>query len=230
MNIINIKNLKKSYRVGKKTVQALNGVSLEIKKGGFLVIMGRSGSGKSTLLNLIGCIDRPTSGSIFLKGVDVTKISNRDMPLIRRKEIGFIFQHFHLLHHLTALENVKLPLKYARIPRKKSTRQATELLEAVEMGHRINHRPKELSGGEQQRVAIARALVNHPAIVLADEPTGDLDTQTAGNILEIMKNLNASFGQTFLLATHDNLVAKHAQRIIHLLDGKIESDTKSIQP
>jgi putative ABC transport system ATP-binding protein len=226
MFLIETKNLTKIYRLGKKEVPALNGVSLHVKKGAFLIIKGRSGSGKSTLLNLIGCLDRPTDGKIFLGGREVSKLSERELPIIRRKNIGFVFQHFHLLPTLNALENVMLPLKYDRIPRSEARRRATQLLKDVDMGHRLQHHPNELSGGEQQRVAIARALVNYPSVVLADEPTGDLDLKTALSIFELIKNLNKTIGQTFLVVSHDNSIVSYAERIIQLQDGIIQSDTQ----
>jgi ABC-type lipoprotein export system ATPase subunit len=224
MFLIETKNLTKIYRLGKKEVPALNGVSLHVKKGAFLIIKGRSGSGKSTLLNLIGCLDRPTDGKIC--GREVSKLSERELPIIRRKNIGFVFQHFHLLPTLNALENVMLPLKYDRIPRSEARRRATKLLKDVDMGHRLQHHPNELSGGEQQRVAIARALVNYPSVVLADEPTGDLDLKTALSIFELIKNLNKTIGQTFLVVSHDNSIVSYAERIIQLQDGIIQSDTQ----
>lgn len=224
MPILETRDLIKHYRLGNREVPALNGVTLQVEHGTFLAIMGRSGSGKSTLLNLVGCLDRPTSGEIVLGGVELTRVVRRDLPRIRRKELGFVFQHFHLLPTLTALENVMLPLRYDGIAAREARSRANETLEAVSMGHRLGHRPIELSGGESQRVAIARALVNRPRLVLADEPTGDLDTETASNIIGLMKQLNHSLGQTFLIVTHDPMVAQQAGRIICLKDGRIESD------
>ncbi len=225
--VVETRDLVKLYRLGRQEVRALNGVTLRVGPGEFVAIVGRSGSGKSTLLNLIGCLDRPTSGSVFLDGVEVSRAPERDLPRIRREKVGFVFQHFNLVPTLTALENVVLPLRYSRVPRREARRRAVEVLEAVEMGHRLAHRPLELSGGEQQRVAIARALVNRPAVVLADEPTGELDTQTTAVIIALMKRLNESLGQTFLVVTHDTFVAGEAQRVVQMKDGRIESDTLS---
>lgn len=225
--VVETRDLVKLYRLGRQEVRALNGVTLRVGPGEFVAIVGRSGSGKSTLLNLIGCLDRPTSGAVFLDGVEVSRAPERDLPRIRREKVGFVFQHFNLVPTLTALENVVLPLRYSRVPRREARRRAAEVLEAVEMGHRLTHRPLELSGGEQQRVAIARALVNRPAVVLADEPTGELDTQTTAVIIALMKRLNESWGQTFLVVTHDTFVAGEAQRVVQMKDGRIESDTLS---
>ncbi|MGD9238389.1 MAG: ABC transporter ATP-binding protein [Desulfobacterales bacterium] len=226
MFLIETHNVSKIYRIGKREVAALNGISLQIRKGSFLIIKGRSGSGKTTLLNLIGCLDRPTKGKILMNGLEVSKLPERELPIIRRKNIGFIFQHFHLLPTLNALDNVMLPLKYDGVPRSEAIKRATELLEHVNMGQRLRHRPKELSGGEQQRVAIARALVNYPSIVLADEPTGDLDSKTAISVFELIKELNNTIGQTFLIVTHDDLISDYAERKIQLQDGIIQSDTQ----
>jgi putative ABC transport system ATP-binding protein len=226
MFLIETHNVSKIYRIGKREVAALNGISLQIRKGSFLIIKGRSGSGKTTLLNLIGCLDRPTKGKILMNGLEVSKLPERELPIIRRKNIGFIFQHFHLLPTLNALDNVMLPLRYDGVPRSEAMKRATELLEHVNMGQRLRHRPKELSGGEQQRVAIARALVNYPSIVLADEPTGDLDSKTAISVFELIKELNNTIGQTFLIVTHDDLISDYAERKIQLQDGIIQSDTQ----
>jgi putative ABC transport system ATP-binding protein len=227
MPIVETRDVVKLYHLGKLTVRALNGVTLKVERGEFIAIMGRSGSGKSTLLNLVGCLDRPTGGAIYLNGVEVSRLRERDLPKIRRELVGFVFQSFNLVPTLTALENVTLPLKYARVPGKEARLRAIEMLEAVQMGERLRHRPQELSGGEQQRVAIARALINRPAVVMADEPTGEVDTQTALTILQLMKRLNESLGQTFLVVTHDLMVAEHAERVIRLEDGRIESDTQA---
>ncbi|MBI4329038.1 MAG: ABC transporter ATP-binding protein [Chloroflexi bacterium] len=228
MPVVETRDLVKRYRMGRYDVPALNGVTLRVEAGEFIAIMGRSGSGKSTLLNLIGCLDRPTSGAVLLVGQEVSRALERDLPRIRREEVGFVFQHFNLIPTLTTLENVLLPLRYARVAQGLARQRAKEMLESVEMGHRLDHRPAELSGGEQQRVAIARALVNRPAVVLADEPTGEVDTQTALTIIQLMMHLNQTLGQTFLVVTHDRMVAEHAQRIVHLKDGRIESDTRTI--
>lgn len=224
MILIETYNLTKVYRLGKRLVPALNGITLQIKQGSILIITGRSGSGKSTFLNLVGCLDRPSEGKVVLNGIEVSNLPERDLPIIRRKSIGFVFQHFHLLSHLNALENVMLPLKYARVPRREAEARAMELLEEISMEHRLDHYPNELSGGEQQRVAIARALVNSPSVVLADEPTGDLDTKTALSIFDLIKRLNDTAGQTFIIATHDNSVIDYAERIIQLQDGIVQSD------
>lgn len=224
MFLIETQNLTKIYRPGKRHVPALNGITLQIEQGTILIIKGRSGSGKTTFLNLIGCLDRPTDGKIFLNGIEVSKCTERELPIIRRKNIGFVFQHFHLLPQLNALENVMLPLKYNRVPRREAKNRAAELLRAVDIGHRHNHYPNELSGGEQQRVAIARALANYPSIVLADEPTGDLDTKTANSIFELIKKLNETAKQTFIIATHDNSIEDYAGRIIQLQDGIVRLD------
>jgi putative ABC transport system ATP-binding protein len=224
MFLIETQNLTKVYRPGKKQVSALNGITLQIERGTILFIKGRSGSGKTTFLNMIGCLDRPTNGKVFLNGIEVSNCSERELPIIRRNNIGFVFQHFHLLPQLNALENVMLPLKYNRVSRSEAKNRASELLKAVDIGHRYNHYPNELSGGEQQRVAIARALANCPSVVLADEPTGDLDTETAISIFELIKKLNVNEKQTFIVATHDNSIVDYADRIIQLQDGIIQSD------
>lgn len=227
MSILETRDLVKRYRMGQQEVHALNGVTLLVETGDFVAIMGRSGSGKSTLLNMVGCLDRPTSGSVYLDGAEVSALPEQELPKIRRQKVGFVFQHFNLVPTLTALENVMLPLKYAHVPSGEARRRATDMLAAIEMSDRLNHRPSQLSGGEQQRVAIARALVNHPAVVLADEPTGEVDTQTAVNIIQLMKRLNESMQQTLLIVTHDSMVAETAKRIIRLKDGRIESDTRN---
>ena len=213
MPIVETRDLVRRYRLGGHEVRALDGVTLGFERGEFTAVMGRSGSGKSTLLNLIGCLDRPTSGEVILDGVVVSETPERELPKIRRDMVGFIFQHFNLV-----------PLKYARLSRAEARRTASAMLEAVEMGQRLGHRPSELSGGEQQRVAIARALVNRPAVVLADEPTGEVDTETAVAIVRLMRDLNRSLGQTFLIVTHDSLVAEQTGRIVRLKDGWVESD------
>lgn len=226
MPVVETRTIERVYRLGKQEVHALNGITLSVEPGEFIAIMGRSGSGKSTLLNVLGCLDRPSKGQVFLDGREVGQLPERLLPKVRREKVGFVFQQFNLIPTLTALENVVLPMKYARVPMGQARRRAVEMLEAVEMGERLSHRPLELSGGEQQRVAIARALVNRPAIVLADEPTGELDTQTAMTIVQLMKRLNESAGQTFLIVTHDSMVAEQARRTILLKDGRIEMDTR----
>ncbi|RPI49607.1 MAG: ABC transporter ATP-binding protein, partial [Chloroflexi bacterium] len=187
----------------------------------FVSIVGRSGSGKSTLLHLLGCLDRPSGGSVWLDGVEVSALAHRRLPAIRREKVGFVFQTFNLLSHLTALENVMLPLRYSRLSPREGRRRATDLLERVGLGNRLPHRPTELSGGEQQRVALARALINRPAIILADEPTGEVDTQTAAGIVALLRELNRSEGQTFILVTHDPQVAAATDRTLVLQDGQI---------
>ncbi len=224
--ILQIRDLTKLYRMGQSEVRALDGVNLTVNRGEFLAIIGRSGSGKSTLLNLLGCLDRPTGGTLVLDGEDITKVPGSRLPLIRREKIGFVFQQFNLIPTLTAVENVMLPLKYARIPAGERRTRALSMLERVELGNRINHRPNELSGGEQQRVTIARALANNPAIVLADEPTGELDSQLAIAIIDMMRDIAKESGQTFIIVTHDTMVALETERIIRLQDGKIISDRK----
>lgn len=214
----------KVYRPGKQTVRALNRVDITIARGEFVALMGRSGSGKSTLLHLLGALDRPTSGTVLLDGIDLAAAPEADLPRIRRGKVGFVFQHFNLIQTLTALENVMLPLKYARVPLAEAKFRAAELLKAVEMEGRVSHRPSELSGGEQQRVAIARSLVNKPAVLLADEPTGELDTQTAATIMALILDLNQRLGHTVIIVTHDPIVASYARRTIRLKDGAVESD------
>jgi putative ABC transport system ATP-binding protein len=221
MAIVETRNLVKTYRMGLTEVHALQGVDLLVEEGEFLSVMGRSGSGKSTLLNMLGCLDRPTEGTVFINGVEITALSRRKLPRIRQQMVGFVFQQFNLLPSLTALENVMLPLRYSRVSRAEGRRRAIALLEQVGLGDRYTHRPAELSGGEQQRVAVARALVNHPAIVLADEPTGELDTHTAAEIMTLLHDLNQNQGQTFITVTHDPGVAKKTDRTIYLSDGMV---------
>jgi putative ABC transport system ATP-binding protein len=218
--ILETKNLTKHYRQGDTLVKALDGLSLSVEKGEFISIMGRSGSGKSTLLHMLGSLDRPTSGAVILDGTDIAGLSSRRLPDIRRHKLGFVFQEYNLVPTLSALENVELPLKYAGV--KNRRKLAQDALEAVGLGHRLTHRPSEMSGGEQQRVAIARAIAPRPAIILADEPTGEVDTGTAQKIIDLMKKLNRDLKLTFIIVTHDPLVANQTQRIIQLSDGKIE--------
>ncbi|MEM0111806.1 MAG: ABC transporter ATP-binding protein [Candidatus Parvarchaeota archaeon] len=220
--LLDVRNIKKSYRMGKVIVQALRGVSFSVMEGEFLAVLGPSGSGKSTLLHLIGCLDRPDEGEIILDGKNVLKLSDDELAELRLKRIGFIFQFFNLLPRLTALENVELPLMLARVPEREAREKAKKLLELVGLGGRLNHRPSELSGGEQQRVAIARALVNDPKLVLADEPTGNLDTKSGWDIVNLMRKLNEEMNQTFIVVTHDQKVAEVADRIIYLRDGLVE--------
>ncbi|MEM1539715.1 MAG: ABC transporter ATP-binding protein [Thermoproteota archaeon] len=226
--ILDVRNVKKSYRMGKVTVQALRGVSFVVKEGEFLAVLGPSGSGKSTLLHLIGCLDRPDEGEIIIEGRNVLELSDDELADLRLKRIGFVFQFFNLLPRLTALENVELPLMLAGVSDKESREEAKKLLELVGLGERLNHRPSELSGGEQQRVAIARALINNPKLILADEPTGNLDTKSGWEIVNLMRRLNEEMKQTFIVVTHDPQIAEVADRIIYLKDGLIEG-VKSVQ-
>jgi putative ABC transport system ATP-binding protein len=226
MAIVEAQNLTKVYRLGLTEVQALRGVDLSVEPGEFVAVMGRSGSGKSTLLNLLGCLDRPTEGTVWLDGLEVTALPRRRLPRIRQQMVGFVFQQFNLLPGLTALENVMLPLRYSRAGRAEGRRRARALLERVGLAERCHHRPAELSGGEQQRVAVARALVNEPAIVLADEPTGELDTHTAAEIMALLHDLNQSQGQTFICVTHDPGVAERTERTIYLSDGLVSHEER----
>lgn len=217
------RDLVKSYQMAQQEVQALKGVSIQINQGEMVAIMGPSGSGKSTLMTLLGCLDTPTSGQIELDGVDVSKANEVELSLIRNRKIGFVFQSFHLLPDLTALENVALPLFYARIPKAERLEKAAAALEHVNLKQRMHHRPLELSGGQQQRVSIARALVNQPSLLLADEPTGALDTRTSYDIMRLLQELNHQ-GSTLVIITHEPDIARCCQRIIILRDGEIESD------
>jgi len=220
--ILEVREVKKSYRMGKVLVPALCGVSFDVKEGEFLTIFGPSGSGKSTLLHLMGGLDRPDLGEILIDGSDILKLNDNKLAELRLTKIGFVFQFFNLLPRLTALRNVKLPLTIAGMSEKEASEKAKEMLKIVGLEARINHRPSELSGGEQQRVAIARALINNPKIVLADEPTGNMDTKTGWEIVQLMKELNEDKGQTFVVVTHDPHIAETADRLIYLKDGLIE--------
>jgi putative ABC transport system ATP-binding protein len=215
--------LTRDYQVGAEVVHALRGVDLQIRRNEFVAVMGPSGSGKSTLMNLLGCLDTPTSGEYWLNGQKVSELDDDELARIRNKEIGFVFQTFNLLPRATALHNVELPLIYAGVPSKKRREMAAAALERVGLADRMHHKPNELSGGQRQRVAIARALVNHPSILLADEPTGNLDSQTSAEIMEVFEELHRQ-GQTIVLITHERDIAAHAKRQIHLLDGRIERD------
>jgi len=217
--VIRLENVWKTYTMGDVKVHALRGLSLKIGKGRFVAIQGPSGSGKSTAMNMVGCLDIPTKGSIFLERHDISKLSESDLAQIRGRKIGFIFQQFNLLQTLSALENVMLPMTFQNIPREEREKRARKLLEMVELGDRIYHTPHELSGGQQQRVAIARSLVNDPEVVLADEPTGNLDSKTGINVMNFLKKLNKEKGKTVVMVTHDEKLAKNAQRIVYLKDG-----------
>ena len=218
--VIKLENVWKTYKMGNIEVNALQGLNLEVKEGEFLAIMGPSGSGKSTAVNMIGCLDVPTKGHIYLDQHDISKLSESDLAQIRGKKIGFIFQQFNLLNTLSALENVALPMLFQNTNREKRLETAKKLLEMVELGDRLNHKPNELSGGQQQRVAIARSLSNDPEVVLADEPTGNLDSKTGEIVIKFLEKLNKE-GKTIIMVSHDANVARHAQRIEHLKDGRV---------
>ncbi|MBT3851952.1 MAG: ABC transporter ATP-binding protein [Gammaproteobacteria bacterium] len=224
MNVIEVQNITKHYSLGTQTVEALRGISFGIKQGEFIAIMGPSGSGKSTLMNIIGCLDSPTHGSYFLNQQEVSTLEGDELAGIRNKEIGFVFQNFHLLARNSALDNVMLPLKYAGVSKQEQIKRAKDALSQVGLESRMDHQPSELSGGQQQRVAIARALVNNPAILFADEPTGNLDSQTGHDVMQLFHNLHKQ-GQTIILITHENDVAAEAQRTIFIKDGLVESDS-----
>jgi len=221
--VIQIEQLEKTYYLGKVKVEALRGVSFEINTGDFVSIMGPSGSGKSTLMHIIGCLDYPTEGKYFLSGQDVSKLNDNQLALFRNQKIGFVFQQFNLLPKATILRNVELPLTYNNTNSKNKKRLAVQALEEVGLGDRLKHRPNEISGGEKQRVAVARALVNHPSIILADEPTGNLDSKTGQDIMNIIKKLHDD-GNTIILVTHEAEIARYAKRVIHLKDGVIDRD------
>ena len=225
MNVIEVNNITKHYLLGTQTVEALRGVSFGIKQGEFIAIMGPSGSGKSTLMNIIGCLDSPTNGTYHLNNKEVSTLEGDELAGIRNKEIGFVFQNFHLLARNSALDNVMLPLKYAGFNKQDQLNKAKETLSKVGLDSRISHQPSELSGGQQQRVAIARALVNNPSILFADEPTGNLDSQTGHDVMQLFHNLHQQ-GQTIILITHENEVASEAERVIYIRDGLVESDTR----
>lgn len=222
-SVIHLEDIRKSYFLGKNELPVLKGVSLDIFKNEYVALMGPSGSGKSTLMNILGCLDSPTNGKYILSGHDVSTMEDNDLAGVRGKEIGFVFQQFNLMPRLTALENVAIPLIYAGIGKKEREEKAREMLERVKLGDRYKHKPNELSGGQCQRVAIARALVNDPSLILADEPTGNLDTKTSIEIMDIFGSIHAS-GNTVVLVTHEEDIADHARRIIRLRDGVIESD------
>jgi putative ABC transport system ATP-binding protein len=221
--VIKTEELAKVYEMGAEQVHALRGVNVEIRKGEYVAIMGPSGSGKSTLMNLIGCLDSPTSGKYWLAGRLVSDLDDDELAYIRNKEIGFVFQTFNLLPRATALHNVELPLIYNGTPAEERIEKSRKALERVDLADRMQHKPNELSGGQRQRVAVARALVNNPSIVLADEPTGNLDSKTGEEIMTLFENLHRQ-GNTIILVTHENEIAQHAHRIIHIRDGRIASD------
>ncbi len=219
--LISLSNIRKTYVLGAQTVHALKKIDLDIQRGEFVALMGPSGSGKSTLMNVIGCLDTPSQGEYWLNDKEVSKMSDVDLSKVRNDEIGFVFQTFNLLTRLTALENVALPLVYAGIPLRERNERAAETLNKVGLGDRFHHKPNELSGGQRQRVAVARALINNPSLLLADEPTGNLDTQTSHEIMALFEEIHAA-GNTIVLVTHEEEIAKHAKKIVRLRDGLIE--------
>lgn len=227
--IINIKGITRDFPMGNDVVKVLKGIDLEIERGEYVALMGPSGSGKSTLMNLLGCLDTPTSGSYELNGKDVSNMTDDELAEIRNKEIGFVFQTFNLLPRTTALENVALPMIYAGISKKDRTARAEEVLTQVGLADRMDHKPNQLSGGQRQRVAVGRALVNSPSIILADEPTGNLDSKTSVEIMNLFNKIHQA-GNTVILVTHEEDIAENAHRIIRLRDGMIESDTKKDVP
>jgi len=226
-SIIKIDNVWKIYKMGEVEVAALRGLTLEIKEGEFVAVQGPSGSGKSTAMNMIGCLDVPSKGKIFLEGKDISKLEESQLAQIRGKKIGFIFQKFNLINTLSAKENIMLPMAFQGIPEEQREKRAKKLLELVELEDRMNHKPNELSGGEQQRIAIARSLANNPEVILADEPTGNLDSKAGINVMEFLDKLHKKEGKTIIMVTHDNNLAKYAQRVEYLMDGKIINSSKS---
>jgi len=224
--IIQVENLVKTYQLGKVSIPALRGVDFNVAKGEFLVVMGPSGSGKTTLLNLIGAIDKPTSGSVLIDGRDITTLGEGELTKLRRHKIGFIFQFYNLIPALTAQENVELPLLTAGISRREASKRAIELLDMVGLAPRVGHFPDELSGGEQQRIAIARALANRPNVILADEPTGDLDTKTGSEVVRILHETSKKENATVIVVTHDPMIAEKADRILEMRDGQIVREKK----
>lgn len=227
--IIEARDIQKEYRMGTQTVHALRGVSFDIRKNEYVALMGPSGSGKSTMMNMIGCLDTPTKGDYILNGHDVKKLTDNQLAEVRNREIGFVFQTFNLLPRSTALANVELPLIYSGLRSSERRKRAIEVLEKVGLADRMDHKPNELSGGQRQRVAVARALVNNPSILLADEPTGNLDSKTGHEIMELFEELY-EMGNTIILVTHEEDIAAHARRVIRLRDGLLESDTLVSNP
>jgi putative ABC transport system ATP-binding protein len=226
VTLLHADGLIRTYRMGGETIHALDGVSLSVQSGEFVSVMGRSGSGKSTLLHAIGCLDRPNAGAVWLDGQDITHAPSRALPHIRAAKIGFVFQQYNLIPTLTALENVALALRYARAPRAERRDRTLEALRLVGLADRAGHLPSQLSGGQQQRVALARALVNRPALLLGDEITGALDTHTAGEVIDLLQDLNRTRGQTCILVTHDPMVSAHTDRVVRMSDGRIVSDDR----
>lgn len=227
MSIISIKNISKEYIMGREKIFALKDVSININKNEYVALMGPSGSGKSTLMNILGCLDSPTGGEYVLNGTNVSRMTDDELAHVRNKEIGFVFQTFNLLPRLSALENVALPMVYAGLNKQDRTARAEQVMDMVGLKDRMHHKPNELSGGQRQRVAIARALVNNPSIILADEPTGNLDTKTSYEIMNIFEEINSK-GNTVILVTHEEDIAKHAKRIVRLRDGLVETDVPNI--
>jgi len=223
-NVIEIRNIIRDFPLGQETVHVLKGIDLDIEQGEYVAIMGPSGSGKSTLMNLLGCLDTPTAGTYILNGNDVSQMSDDDLAEIRNHEIGFVFQTFNLLPRTTALENVALPMIYAGVSKKDRTKRAEEVLVDVGLGDRMDHKPNQLSGGQRQRVAVGRALVNKPSIILADEPTGNLDSKTSEEIMDLLDEIHQN-GNTVIVVTHEEDIAARAHRIIRLIDGMVDSDT-----
>lgn len=224
--IIRLEDIRRIYRVGNQEVRALDGVSLSVSKNEYVAIMGPSGSGKSTLMNILGCLDSPSGGHYFLNGVDVSEMEDGELADVRNREIGFVFQSFNLLPRYNALENVALPMVYAGVPARERMERAAAALESVALSERMDHKPNELSGGQKQRVALARALINDPSIILADEPTGNLDTHTSIEIMRLFEEIH-SRGNTVIVVTHEEDIAAYARRIIRLRDGRVESDMEN---
>ena len=225
--IIALRDIRKTYDLGKVKIEVLKGVTAVVQKNEYVAIMGPSGSGKSTLMNILGCLDKPTSGQYVLNGTDVSRMNEDQLAEVRNKEIGFVFQTFNLLARLTGIENVALPLIYGGVKKSERAARAEQILKAVGLGHRMHHKPNELSGGERQRVAVARALVNNPSIILADEPTGNLDTKTSYEIMELFEDIHAK-GNTVIIVTHEEDIARYAHRIIRIRDGVIERDEQNV--